>query len=78
MISLNEILTAAQSLPPHERAQLVAALWEAATPEDWIPPGSEWAAEVRRRGEAYDQGAMTGDSWEAVRQRARKQAGLDD
>lgn len=78
MISLNEILTAAQSLPPDERAQLVAALWEEANPEEWIPPGSEWAGEVRRRGEAYDRGETAGDSWEAVRERARKKAGLDD
>lgn len=78
MISFNGILIAAQSLTTDERARLLAALWDEASPEDWVAPGSDWKEEVRRRGEAYDRGEIVGDSWEAVRKRARKKAGLDD
>jgi putative addiction module component (TIGR02574 family) len=75
--SFHEILTAAQALPVGERAQLLIALWEDAAPGDWIPPSVEWMNEVRRRSDAYDRGEIAADSCDAVRQRARKKAGLD-
>lgn len=78
MTNLNEILIAAQNLPPADRAVLIAALWDKSSPEEWIGPGEDWIAEANRRSDQYDSGAMTGDSWEAVRERARKKAGLDD
>lgn len=77
MTSLNEILTAAQSLPSTERAQLIAALWDKASPGDWVRPNADWIAESNRRSDAYDAGEMTGSSWSDVRERARRKAGLD-
>jgi len=78
MTSMNEILTAAQSLPASERAQLIAALWDNVSPTDWVPPDAQWVAEANRRSDAYDAGEMTGAPWAEVRERARGKAGLDD
>ncbi len=78
MATVQEILDAAQALPPAERAQLIHALWESVSPDDWTLPSDEWIAESQRRSEAYDSGEMTGSPWSEVRQRARRDAGLDD
>ncbi len=78
MTTVQEILDAAQALPSAERAQLIQALWETVSPDDWTTPSDEWIAEAQRRSEAYDTGQMTASPWSEVRQRARRKAGLDD
>ena len=78
MTNMNEILTATQSLPASERAQLIATLWDSVSPVDWVPPDSQWISEANRRSNAYDSGEMTGSPWAKVRERARREAGLDD
>ena len=78
MTNMNEILTAAQSLSASERAQLIATLWDSVSPVDWVPPDSQWISEANRRSNAYDSGEMTGSPWAKVRERARREAGLDD
>jgi putative addiction module component (TIGR02574 family) len=78
MTNLNEILTAAQNLSAVDRAQLIAALWDNASPEDWVGPAEDWIAESRHRSDQYESGTMQGDSWETVRERANRKAGLDD
>ena len=81
MTNMNEILTAAQALPASERAQLIANLWDSVSPVDWVPPDSQWIAEANRRSDAFDSGEMTGSTgstWAEVRERARREAGLDD
>lgn len=77
MTTVQEILNAAQTLPPDERAQLIHMLWDTVSPEDWAPPDSAWIGEIQRRSEAYDAGQMTASPWSEVRQRARRKAGLD-
>ena len=77
MTTMQEILDAAQALAPAERAQLIHALWDTVSPEDWAPPRGDWIAEAQRRSEAYDAGQMTASPWSEVRQRARRKAGLD-
>ncbi|MEM7314924.1 MAG: addiction module protein [Planctomycetota bacterium] len=77
MTNIHEILTAAQALPASERAQLIATLWDSVLPVDWVPPDSQWIAEVNRRSQAYDSGEMSGSIWAEVRERARREAGLD-
>ncbi|MEM7455414.1 MAG: addiction module protein [Planctomycetota bacterium] len=77
MTNMNEILTAAQSLPASERAQLIATLWDSVPPVDWVPPDSQWIAEANRRSDDYDAGKMNGAPWAEVRERARREAGLD-
>ncbi len=77
MTTMNEILTAARSLPSSERAQLIAALWDNVSPADWVPPDAQWITEANRRSDAFDSGEMTGATWAEVRERARRKAGLD-
>ena len=76
MTNMDEIMTAAQSLPASGRAQLIATLWDSVT-VDWVPPDSQWVTEANRRSDAYDVGDMTGDSWAEVRERTRREAGLE-
>lgn len=78
MTDYESILTAARSLPPVERARLISDLWDSTSPEDWPLPSEAWIAETNRRSDALDAGEMTGSSWQEVRARARRQAGLDD
>ena len=77
MTNINEILKAAQALPASERAQLIAALWDNVSPSDWVPPDAQWVADANRRSDAYDAGEMSGSPWAEVRERARREAGLD-
>jgi putative addiction module component (TIGR02574 family) len=77
MTSLTDILTAAQALPSPERAQLIVALWDNISPDDWVPPSADWIAEANRRSDAIDAGKMTSAEWPEVRQRVRRRAGLD-
>ena len=77
MTTLNEIITAAQALPPSDRAQLIASLWEKSLPEEWVPPNTHWITECNQRSDAFEAGEMTGSSWTEVRERARRKAGLD-
>ena len=78
MVTLNEILDAAQSLPSSERAQLIASLWDTTSPADWVPPSPEWVAEANRRSDKFNTGEESGADWAIVRQRARKAAGLEN
>ncbi len=77
MTTVQEILDAAQALPSGDRAQIITALWDSVSADDWTPPGESWLAEVQRRSEAYDNGQMTASPWSEARQRARQEAGLD-
>ena len=77
MSTVQQILDAAQELSSAERAQLIYALWESVSPTDWTPPGEPWLSEAQRRSEAYDAGQMQASKWADVRERARREAGLD-
>ncbi|PHR97444.1 MAG: hypothetical protein COA78_27635 [Blastopirellula sp.] len=77
MTSIQEILAAAQALSAPEQAQLLAALWDNVSPDDWVPPSDDWVAEANRRSAAIDSGKMTSTGWSEVRERARHKAGLD-
>jgi putative addiction module component (TIGR02574 family) len=78
MVTLHEILDAAQNLPSSERAQLIASLWATTAPEDWVAPSADWVAEANRRSDDFDDGKASGSDWTDVRHRARKAAGLED
>ena len=78
MTTLRDILNIAQGLPSAKRDQLIHALWDSISPKDWTPPSDAWVNEVQRRSKALDDGQITTAPWSEVRQRARRQAGLDD
>jgi putative addiction module component (TIGR02574 family) len=77
MSSIDDIFSAAQSLPSGERARLIAKLWDNLSPEDWPPPDAAWIEEAGRRSDAIDAGQMSRSPWPEVRNRARRKAGLD-
>jgi hypothetical protein len=56
MSTVQQLLHAAQELSAAERAQLLHALWESTSPDDWQPPSEDWIAEAQRRSEALDAG----------------------
>jgi putative addiction module component (TIGR02574 family) len=78
MATYDDILGAAQHLPPLERIQLVHALWETVPPEDWPKPSQAWIDEARRRSAEYDAGRMAASPWSEVRARSRREAGLNE
>ena len=77
MPTFDDVLGAAQGLPPADRIRLADALIETVPPEEWPGPSDEWIAEARRRSAEYDTGRMQASPWTEVRQRARREAGLD-
>ena len=78
MQTYDDVLGAAQGLDPGDRIRLIGALWDSVPPEQWPPPSTEWLAEVQRRSEALDAGKMATSPWPEVRERARKEAGIDE
>ena len=77
MNTIDDIFAAARELPASERARLITLLWDNLAAQDWRHPSQEWIDEANRRSDAIDSGIMPVDSWENVRNRARRQAGLD-
>ncbi len=43
MTTVQEILDAAQALPSGDRAQIISALWNSVSADDWTPPGETLA-----------------------------------
>jgi putative addiction module component (TIGR02574 family) len=78
MATYDDVLGAAQHLPPSERIRLVHALWDTVPAEEWPKPSQTWIDEVQRRSAEYDAGRMTAAPWSEVRARARREAGLDE
>lgn len=77
MTTIQEILDAAQTLPSGDRAQIITALWDSVSADEWAPLGEDCLVEVQRRSEAYDNDEMTALPWPEARQGARREAGLD-
>lgn len=46
--------------------------------DEWPFPSDEWLDEAQRRSDEYDAGRMTAAPWSEVRERARREAGLDE
>lgn len=78
METYDDVLGAAQGLPPTDRIRLVQELWATVPPEVWPRPDSSWIEEVQRRSAEYDAGRVMASPWPEVRDRARRKAGLDE
>jgi putative addiction module component (TIGR02574 family) len=69
-----QVLQSALALPSEERFQLIEALIAA----DQAPPFDEsWRAVIQRRSAEIDAGTAAEVPWAEVRQRLRRQVGLD-
>ena len=78
MGAFDDVLGAAQDLPPTDRIRLVHALWETVPPDEWPAPSEEWIDEAQRRSAEFDAGRMAASPWPEVRARARRKAGMDE
>jgi len=78
MSTFDDVLGAAQDLPPTDRIRLIHALWDTVPPEEWPTPSEAWVEEAQRRSAEYDAGRMSASPWPEVRARARRRAGLDE
>jgi putative addiction module component (TIGR02574 family) len=78
MSTYDDILSAAEHLPPIDRVRLVQALWETVPLEDWPKPSKQLIEEAQRRSSEHDAGQITASPWSEVRARARRKAGLDE
>jgi len=58
MSTPEEILAAANALPPNDRWVLVTRLWETLPPEAWDAPDDLELAEIQRRSAEYDAGGV--------------------
>jgi putative addiction module component (TIGR02574 family) len=77
MSNYAEILSAALTLPPHERGELAEVLWESMEePTDSSGDQSEvsaaWREEIARRSAAYMRGELTTIPWNQVREEVRR------
>ncbi len=77
MLTFQELLSAARSLDASDRMRLANSIWDDVPPTDWPLPDAEWVAEAQRRSDAYDAGEMSAATWQEVRARVRREAGLD-
>lgn len=78
METYDDVLGAAQGLPPIDRIRLVQELWATVPPEEWPRADNSWIEEVQQRSTEYDAGRMVASTWPEVRERTRRKAGLDE
>jgi putative addiction module component (TIGR02574 family) len=77
VMSFDDLLSEASQLAPADRILLSDLLRDSVEPDAWPPLSDEWLAEIDRRSTLYDQGQMSAAPWSEVRERTRKQVGLD-
>jgi putative addiction module component (TIGR02574 family) len=78
MSEYESILAAAAQLPVPDRLRLINDL-AASVPDDQPPQLSqEWLAEIERRSEEVDSGAVTPEPWSDIRQRLWRKHGIAD
>jgi putative addiction module component (TIGR02574 family) len=65
-MSVAAIRDEALSLPAHERAKLIDALWDSLSAKETQARESAWAAESERRIDAYDAGTLKARDAESV------------
>jgi putative addiction module component (TIGR02574 family) len=65
-IALAEVLKAALTLTPEERAELVDSLWES-LPDLYHELDPEFVAEINRRSDEIDAGTAVGRPWSEFR-----------
>ena len=73
----DEVLQTARSLDEPERVRLVEELLGSLSPADAAPLDDAWLAEIDRRSDELDAGAVATIPWQEVRQRARERAKLN-
>lgn len=77
MTEYQHVLDNASQLPVDDRIRLIDAL-ASSVPDDHPPSLSpEWLAEICRRSDEIESGAVETESWQDIRQRLFKKHGVD-
>jgi putative addiction module component (TIGR02574 family) len=76
-VTYDEVLRTARSLNETERVRLVEDLLGSLSPEEAAPLDDAWLAEIDRRSNELDSGAVQTIPWAEVRSRARERAKLN-
>ncbi len=76
--NIDEVLEAALALPAADQRVLVEALLAATDSPSPHSLHPSWAAEIRRRSEAYDAGQTQTLTWEEVKEQARRRLRKND
>ena len=71
-MSADELLAAAEALPPADKWQLVTKLWARLPPEAWPPPSDEDLAVIKQRMAELDAGLVVPIPGEVVRKWLRE------
>lgn len=78
MPDYQDILASASQLPVDDRLRLIDDL-ASSVPDDRPPSlSSEWIAEIRRRSDEIDAGAVATESWSVIRDRLFAKHGVRD
>ena len=78
MPDYQDILASASQLPVDDRLRLIDEL-ASSVPDDRPPSlSSEWIAEIRRRSDEIDAGAVATESWSVIRDRLFAKHGVRD
>lgn len=78
MSTIDDILAAARTLNPADRAKLIPLLWDEFGPEGWVAPSTAWIAQANARTDMVESGQMNTADWSEARKRARRKAGLPE
>jgi Putative addiction module component len=78
MSTIDDILAAARTLDPKDRARLIPLLWDEFGPEGWVAPSTAWIAQANSRSDMVESDQMCTDDWSEARDRARRKAGLPE
>lgn len=70
--SFQDVFPAAQSLPEADRVLLVDALITTLPTEEAAPLDDAWLAEIARRSDEFEAGAVQTIPWAEVKERARR------
>lgn len=75
---VDEVLEAALALPADDQRVLVEALLASTDPPNSHSLHPSWAAEIRRRSEAYDAGQTQTLTWDEVKEQASRRLMKND
>jgi len=76
MTTIDDIVEAAPTLDPADRAMLIPLLWDEFGLGARVAPSAAWIAEANSRSDLVGSGQMRTDDW--CEARARRKAGLPE
>jgi putative addiction module component (TIGR02574 family) len=69
-MTYENVLSAANQLPPADQLRLIEALWDRVPPDIDAPFSDEWLAEIDRRMDEFEKHPENSVAWSVVRDEA--------